>query len=131
MLFRPEEMDAASGGRPVLRPLSERDVDITTNSRLTPTLYHPVAHQNLHRFTTIETWSIYLYCFVREHPADRQGFEASLGEPFLVPIDGDAVLVGEVVEWGEGRNQVCIRVKPYWHLAVVHEVMEQFLPLLW
>ena len=49
---------------------------------------------HLNRFAAIETDRIELNCFAREKPADRQRFEGSLTEPFLLTIDGDPVLVG-------------------------------------
>ena len=46
------------------------------------------------RFAAIETDRVNPDCFAWEKPADRQRFEGSLTEPFLLPIDGDSVLIG-------------------------------------
>ncbi len=54
----------------------------------------PILYCRLYRFTTVETDCVYLDRLTREKPADRQRFEGSLTEPFLLTIDGDPVLVG-------------------------------------
>ncbi len=130
MLFRPEEMDAASGEWPVRSPVSQRNIDVTADPGLALAFDHPVTHHNPHRLAAIETGGIDLNRFTRKYPADRQGFEASLGEPFLVPVDGDAVLRGEVVERREGRDQVGAGIEPHGHPGAVHQVVEEPFPLI-
>ena len=98
MLFRPEEMDAASGERPIRGPSIERNIHVTMDRSRAPAVYHPVTHHHAHWFTAIKTGRFDLNRFTWKDPADRQGFEASLREPSLVSVNGDAVLRGEIVE---------------------------------
>lgn len=44
MLFRPEEMDPASGKGPVLRPIFDRDIDVADHAVRVPLLDDSVAH---------------------------------------------------------------------------------------
>lgn len=81
--------------------MAQGDIDIAADSGRGPAYYLTVAHRDAYRLAAIETGGIYPYRFTRKDPADRQGFEASLGEPSLVSVDGDAVLRGEVVEGRE------------------------------
>jgi hypothetical protein len=71
-----------------------------------------VSNDDTHGLTTIQTRRIDLNRFARKDPADRQGFKTSLCKPFLMPINREAVLRRQVVEWGKRRNQVRFRVKP-------------------
>ncbi len=130
MLFRTEEMDAASGEWPVRSPVSQRDIDVPADPGLALAFYHPVTHHNAHRLTAIETGGIDLNRFTRKYPADRQGFEASLGEPSLMAVDGDAVLRGEVVERREGSDQIGAGVEPHGHPGAVHQVVKKPFPLI-
>ena len=49
-------------------------------------------------FATIETGSIDLDYLTWEKPANRQRFESSLAKPFLLTIDGDSILIWQIVE---------------------------------
>ena len=55
------------------------------------------------------------YRLAREKPADRQRFESSLAEPFLLAVYGDPVLGGEIVERREGYDVIGSRVQPSWY----------------
>ena len=57
-----------------------------------------VTHFDRDRFTAIETWAINADPFARKQPADRQRFEGSLGEPFLLTFYGHTELGGLIVE---------------------------------
>jgi hypothetical protein len=57
-----------------------------------------VTHFDGDRFTAIETWAINANPFTRIQPADRQRFEGSLGEPFLLTFDGHTELGGLIVK---------------------------------
>jgi hypothetical protein len=101
MLFGHEEMDTTSGKRPISGPLVQRDIHVTAYCIRSCAFYFSVTHYYAHLFTAVQTGCIDLNSFAREDPADRQGFESSLGSPFLLPLDSDAVLRGQVIERGE------------------------------
>ncbi len=127
MLFRPKEMDAASRAWPVLCPFPYRDIDVTPHFMRALVFYDPVAHNNAHGLTAVQTGGVDLNRFTREDPADRQGFEASLSKPFLLPVDRDAVLCRQVVEWREGSDQIGIGVEPIGHFHM-HQIIQKLLP---
>lgn len=98
VLFRPEEMDAASGQRPVFRPSAQRYINVPADFSRSPAFYDAVTHDNAQGLAAIQTGRIDLNRCPRKYPADRQGFKASLSEPFLLSVDGYTVLRGQVVE---------------------------------
>jgi len=109
MLFRPEEVHGASGIGSIFGPFPEWHSHIPHQTlRISPQDL-PVADLHLDGLAAVKTGCIDLDYFAREEPADRQRFEPSLAEPFLLPFDGDAVLGGKVVKWGEGGDIVRIR----------------------
>lgn len=57
-----------------------------------------VTHFDSDRLTAIKTWAIDANPFPREQPADRQRFEGSLGEPFLLTFYGHTKLGGLIVK---------------------------------
>lgn len=67
---------------------------------------------NLHmdRFAAIKTWSVDTDCLAGEQPADCQRFESSLAEPFLPAVNGDPVLVGQIVKGCHRDDKVCFRI---------------------
>jgi hypothetical protein len=71
-----------------------------------------------------------LNCFARKKPADRQRFKSSLAKPFLLTIDGNAILRREVVEGSEGSNEVGIREEPSRNPSG-EKLMESFSPFLY
>ncbi len=110
MLFGREEMDAASGEGPVFRPLFKRNVDIAAYPTMGSALYISIPDHHTHFFPTVQTRTIDLNRLARKRPADRQGFESSLCEPFLFAVNCNPVLVGQVVKWRERYQQVGSRV---------------------
>jgi hypothetical protein len=92
MLFRPEEMNTASGVRPVLRPLTQRNINISTYANWGFVLNNTITHNNLKGFTTIQARCIDLNSLSLKYPADRQGFKASLSKPFLLSFNSNTVL---------------------------------------
>ena len=98
MLFGREEMNAASRIGPVPCPLVQRDVYVTAYCVRSCAFYFSVTHYHAHTFAAVQAGRIDLDRFSREDPADRQGFESSLGEPFLLSLDGDEVLRGQAVK---------------------------------
>jgi hypothetical protein len=74
-------------------------------------------------FSAVQAWRIDTNGFFWEKPADRQRFECSLAEPFLLSVDGDAVLIWKVVEGGHRDDKVGLRIQPSGHSGV-DQVME-------
>jgi hypothetical protein len=112
VLFRPEEMNPASGVRPILGPAVQGNINITTDFRGFMAFYLSITHDYAHGLTAIQAGSVDLNHFAREDPADRQGFKTSLGKPFLLSIHRNAVLRGQVVEGRKGSDQVGFGVEP-------------------
>ena len=105
MLFRPEEVHGASGIGNILRPPPIRYGHIPHKAFGFGTQDFPVADLHAYREATVKTGSIDLHRFTRKEPADRQRFKPSLPKPFLLTVDGDPVLGGEVVK-GSKRGDV-------------------------
>jgi hypothetical protein len=115
VLFRPEEMDAASSLGPVLGPFAKGDVDIALDTLGLLMENYTVFHLYAHVPAAVQARRVNAYGFSRKRPADRQGLEASLAIPFLLAVNGDAVLVGQVVEGREGSDQVGAGIEPHGH----------------
>lgn len=98
VFFRPEEMNPASGERPVLGPLAQGQVDVAADGLRFEAFQVPITHHQAYGLTAIQAGSVDLNRFSREDPADRQGFKTSLRKPFLLSIHSKAVLRGQVVE---------------------------------
>jgi hypothetical protein len=60
-----------------------------------------VLHLDPNGLAAIEAGGIDSYRLTGKEPADRQRFERSLAEPFLLSIDRQTVLGREIVERGE------------------------------
>ena len=112
MPFRPEEVHGRSGISDVFKPFPERNGHIGHVSGGFFIQDPAVLEHDLKRFTTIKTREIHRYRFAREEPADRQRFESSLAEPFLLAIYADAVMGGEVVEGCKGDDVVGSWIQP-------------------
>jgi hypothetical protein len=110
MLFRPEEKHGASGIGDILEPISKWDWSIGYQAFGIGLLNITIFHLNSDRLPTIKTGRINLHNFSGEQPTDRQGFESSLGEPFLLPFNSNSILCWEVVKRGKGDNIVRIGV---------------------
>jgi hypothetical protein len=125
IVFRPEEVDSASGVRPVFGPPAQGNIHIPADPGRISIFDYPVPHDNPQRPAAIETGRIDLNRFSRKDPADRQGFEPSLSEPLLLPRYRDAVLIRQVVERSKRNEQIGSRVKPHGHHASVDQFMEE------
>ena len=110
MLFRPEEKHGASGIGDILEPISKRHWRIGYQAFGIGLLNIAIFHIDPDRLPTIKTGRIDPHTFSREQPADRQRFETSLGEPFLMPFNSDSILCRKVVKRGKGDNIVRIGV---------------------
>jgi hypothetical protein len=113
MRFRPEAIHGASGETRIFHPFPERHGDVSHKTRRVLLIQDlTILKYDLEGFTAIETGETDGYFLAREKPADRQRFKGSLAEPFLLPLDGDAVLGGEIVKRGEGDDLVGSGGKP-------------------
>ena len=112
MLFRPEEVHAASTPGPIFRGTADFAATISDHRFGVGSQNVTVLYLNGHRVAAIETGGGNVDDFAREKPADCQRFKASLGKPFLFPVDADTVLRRQVVKRGKGDNVVGIRMHP-------------------
>lgn len=101
MLFRPEKMDTISRIWPILGPFAYRKVNIATYFMRALCFDNAVSYFDLDGLSAVQTWRVNQNCLTSEHPADRQGFKPSLSEPFLLPIDRNAIMGGQIVEGSE------------------------------
>jgi hypothetical protein len=112
VLLRPEEVHGASRIGDILEPLPEGHSDIPDHILGLGFQNHSIADLYPDGFSTIEARRIDLNRLSRKKPADRQRFKSSLAEPFLLAIDRNAILGGEVVEGSEGGDEIRIRKEP-------------------
>ena len=112
MLFRPEEIHGTSGIGQVGEPILKGNRCISHDTLRFSIQDGAIFHFHSDRRTAIQTGSIDLHCFTWKKPADRQRFESSLAEPFLLAVDGDAVLGGKVAERWERADVVGIGKQP-------------------
>ena len=96
----------------VFKPFPERygHIGHESNGFLIQNL--PVPDNHPEGVTAIQAREFQRQCFAREKPADRQRFKGSLAEPFLLTVNGDPVLGRQVIERGEGDDEIGSRVKP-------------------
>ena len=105
MLFRPEEVHVRSPVSPA-RALNPDGGDRVTHDICglgRQQLF--VAHHDDHRLAAVQTGGVHPYCLTRKKPANRQRFKSSLGEPFLFTVDGNPILVRQIVK-GSDRNDL-------------------------
>ena len=82
-----------------------------------------VNHLNMNVLAAIRTGGFNANSLIREDPADRQGFKASLCKPPLVPLDTYEVLRWQVIKWRKGCDMVCSGAKPHGRLDR-HQVVQ-------
>jgi hypothetical protein len=112
VLFRPEEIHGASGIGEIVEPFPERSRSISYYTFRLNTLDDTFFHFHSDWQPTIKAGSINLDGFAWKKPADCQRFEPSLGEPFLLSLNGYAVLGGEVIERRKGSNKIRVGKQP-------------------
>ena len=112
MLFRPEEIHGASGIGNVLEPFPERDGGVGDRGCGFRAEHHPVLHFHPNRQAAIQTGRVDPDGFPGKEPADRQRFKPSLGEPFLLGVNGDTVLGGKIIERRKGSDIFSVRIEP-------------------
>ena len=109
VLFRPEEIHGAYGMWQPCQPSGEGGGHIRHDAIRSGGYHLSVLHLHLKRRTTIKTRSFDLHQFSGKEPANCQRLEASLGEPFLLTMNGDAILGGKVAEGRKAADIVGIR----------------------
>ncbi len=112
MFFRPEAIHGASGKARIFSPFPEGYGNISHKPGRFLIQDLSILKLNPEWLAAVQARELYGYFFAWEKPADRQRFEGSLAEPFLLPLNTYAVLGGEIVEGGEGDDVVGSRVKP-------------------
>ena len=112
VLFRPEEVHGASGIGKIFGPPPERNGDIADNPVRAPGRDFSIPDFHEERLAAIQTGGVYANRFLRKKPADRQRFKPSLPEPILAPVNGEAVLGGEIVERSKRGDQIGSRMEP-------------------
>jgi len=112
VFFRPEESHGASGIARVLPPLGKGKGHVTDQTFRIGFKEIPIADLDMNRFSTVQTWGIYLDNLTREKPADRQRLKRSLGKPFLMTLNRDKKLGREVVERRKRGDEIGVWVEP-------------------
>jgi hypothetical protein len=130
ILFRPEEIHGASRIGNVFEPFSKRNAGICNQTSRFSALHHAVLHFHPDRLAAIKTGRIDPNGLSREKPADRQRFEPSLAEPFLMAIYRDAVLGWKIVERRKRGDEIGVRIKPSREHGKRKELMNRLSPLL-
>ena len=64
------------------------------------------------RLVAVKARGLDVYRLARDQPANCQRLKASLGEPLLLSVYGDAMVGWDVGEGWEGSDPVGIRVQP-------------------
>lgn len=95
-----------------MEPLGERNGHISDQTLGISLLYDPIADLDLDRLTAIQAGGIDLNRFPRKKPADRQRLKRSLAKPFLLTVDSNSELRGEIVKRCERSDEIRIGKKP-------------------
>jgi hypothetical protein len=98
VFFRPEEVHTGSTPGTGFRRTTHYRPGIADDGIRRRTENFAVPHLYGYWLPTIQARAIDAYRLTGKQPADRQRFEPSLGEPFLLAPNGDAVLIRENVE---------------------------------
>jgi len=114
MFFRPEEVHGASGETYVIVPLIERNGHISYDTLRINIQYLTISHLNTYRLPTVHANRIDLNFFTWKKPANCQRLEGSLAKPLLLTVHSDGILVGKVVERGQGNDEICFWKNPAW-----------------
>jgi hypothetical protein len=130
VLFRPEEVHRASGTGSILEPLPERYSHIADHILGFYLQNDSIPDLHVYGLSAIEAGGIDANRFAGKKPADRQRFEPSLAEPFLLTINCNAILGGKVVKRGKGGNEIRIGKEPTGNPGS-KKLMERLPPLLY
>lgn len=115
VLFRPEEVHSASGIAYIIVPLTERNGHISYKAFRIDIQYLTVSHLHMDRHATVHANGIDPNCFPRKKPANCQRLEGSLAKPLLLTVHSDGILVGQVVEGGQGNDEIRFGKNPAWN----------------
>jgi len=127
MFFRPEEVHARSAIRTGFLRTAHFTIHVTNDCLRLNEEYFFILHFNHHGLSAVQTVGVETHYLTGKKPANRQRFESSLGEPFLLSVYGNAILGRLVVEGWKRGNPVCLRVEPARN-AGSHQVVEQLAP---
>jgi hypothetical protein len=109
MLFRPEEIHGRSGIGNIFEPFTEWYRYISHQPWWLRLEDFTILHFHLDGLPTIQTRCVNLHLFSGKQPANCQRLKTSLAEPFLLTVDGDAILGGKIVKRCKGSNEIRIR----------------------
>jgi hypothetical protein len=112
VLLRPEEVHGASGIGDILEPLPERNSYVTDHIPGFGLQNDSIPDLHPDGLSTIKARRIDLNCLSRKKPADRQRFKSSLAEPFLLAIDRNTILGGEIVEGSKRGDEIRVGEEP-------------------
>jgi len=116
VFFRPEEVHGASGIAYIIVPLTERNGYIAYKAFFRIHIqYLTVSHLHTDRHATVHADGIYSNCFPWKKPANCQRLEGSLAKPLLLTVHSDGILVGQVVEGGQGNDEIRFGKNPAWN----------------
>jgi hypothetical protein len=127
MFFRPEEVHARSAVGAGFDRTAHLAVGVTHDGFGLNGEKDFVFHLNYHGLPAIQTIGLQTNFLAGKQPANRQRFEPSLGEPFLLTVYGHPVLGGLVVEGWKGGDPIRLRMKPAGD-AGGHQIVEQLAP---
>ena len=127
MLFRPEEVHARSAIGTGFDRTAHLTVGVTHDGFGLNGEKVFILHLNHHGLSAVQTVGVQTHLLAGKQPANRQRFEASLGEPFLLAVYGHAVLGRLVVEGWKGSDPVRLRMEPAGN-AGGHQIVEQLAP---
>ena len=115
MLFRPEEVHAASSQAPGYfsrQNLSERNINVSYGRRWVNFQDILVAHADEDGLPTIETASVDPDLRTRKKPAHGQRFKPSLTVPLLFPVYSQEVVGRYIRKRRPGLHVICVFNKP-------------------
>ena len=115
MLFRPEEVHAASSQAPGYfsrQNPGERDIHVSYGRCWIDFEDLFITHADEDGFPTIQATSVYADLRAREEPAHGQHFETSLAVPLLFPLDRHKMMGRYIRKRRPGLNVICVFNKP-------------------
>src|SRR5262245_48926395 len=115
MLFRPEEVHAASGHTPGYfsrQNLGEGDIHMSHGRRWIDFQDILVTHADENGLPTIQATGVDTDLSTREEPAHGQHFEPSLAVPILVPLYSHKIMGRYIRKRRPGLDVICVFNKP-------------------
>jgi len=115
MLFRPEEVHAASGHTPrhfSRQNLCEGDIHMSHGRRRVDFQDFLIPHTNEDGFATIQAAGVNTDLSTRKKPAHGQHFKSSLAIPLLLPLYSDKIIRRHIRKRRPGLHVICVFNKP-------------------